>query len=202
MKKLILVRHVVTEDNMLSKLSGHIDSKISEEGKIQINKITDYLKNEKIDKIYTTTSSRTKETVKYLAEINNINIKESEFLKEINFGDFEGKDFKEIQKNYPDEFNKMISEGYEYRYPNGESLIDCYKRVSKEIKSILDDAEDNSITLICSHAGTIRNILTYLIADTFEYHWNFKINNASVSILEIDNEFTVIDRLNDTSFLK
>lgn len=202
MKKLILVRHVVTEDNMLSKLSGHIDSKISEEGKIQINKITDYLRNEKIDKIYTTTSTRTKETVKYLAEVNKIDIKESESLKEINFGDFEGKDFKEIQKNYPGEFNKMISEGYEYRYPNGESLIDCYERVSQKIKLILEDAEDNSTILICSHAGTIRNILTYLISDTFEYHWNFKINNASVSILEIDNGFTVIDKLNDTSFLK
>ena len=69
MKKLILVRHVLTEDNKLAKLSGHIDSKVSEEGKIQIEKITDFLSNEKIDKIYTTTSSRTKETAKCLAEI-------------------------------------------------------------------------------------------------------------------------------------
>ena len=202
MKKLILVRHVITNDNEHAKLSGHIDSKVSEQGKIQIEKLTDYLKNEKIDKIYTTTSSRTKETVKNLAEINNIEIQESEALKEINFGDFEGKDFKEIQKNYPDEFNKMVSQGYEYKYPNGESLIECYERVSKEIKLILECNEKDSTILVCSHAGTIRNILTCLISDTFEYHWNFKINNASVSIVEIDNGFSVIDRLNDTSFLK
>lgn len=202
MKKLILVRHVITNDNEHAKLSGHIDSKVSEQGKIQIEKLTDYLKNEKIDKIYTTTSSRTKETVKNLAEINNIEIQESEALKEINFGDFEGKDFKEIQKNYPDEFNKMVSQGYEYKYPNGESLIECYERVSKEIKLILECNEKDSTILVCSHAGTIRNILTCLISDTFEYHWNFKINNASVSIVEVDNGFSVIDRLNDTSFLK
>ena len=202
MKKLILVRHVVTDDNEHAKLSGHIDSKVSEQGKIQIEKLTDYLKNEKIDKIYTTTSSRTKETVKLLAQINKIDIQESEALKEINFGDFEGKDFKEIQKNYPDEFNKMISQGYEYKYPNGESLIECYERVSKEIKLILEYNGKDSTILVCSHAGTIRNILTCLISDTFEYHWNFKIDNASVSIVEVDNGFAVIDRLNDTSFLK
>jgi len=202
MKKLILVRHAITDDNELAKLSGHIDSRVSEEGKIQIEKLTDYLKSEKIDEIYTTTSSRTKDTVKYLAEINKIDIQESEALREINFGDFEGKDFKEIQKNYPDEFNKMINEGYEYKYPNGESLIECYERVSKEIKLILEDAQNNSTILICSHAGTIRNILTCLISDTFEYHWNFKIENASVSIVEVDNGFAVIDKLNDTSFLK
>lgn len=202
MKKLILVRHVLTEDNKLAKLSGHIDSKVSEEGKLQIKEITDFLKNEKIDKIYTTTSSRTKETVKYLAEINSIEVQESEDLKEISFGDFEGKDFKDIQKNYPDEFNKMIEEGYEYTYPNGESLIDCFERVSKEIQCILDDADENETILVCSHAGTIRNVLTYLISNTFEYHWNFKIDNASVSVVEIDNGFAVINKLNDTSFLK
>ena len=202
MKKLILVRHVLTEDNKLAKLSGHIDSKVSEEGKLQIKEITDFLKNEKIDRIYTTTSSRTKETVKDLAEINSIEVQESEDLKEISFGDFEGKDFNDIQKNYPDEFNKMIEEGYEYTYPNGESLIDCFERVSKEVQFILDDADENETILVCSHAGTIRNILTYLISNTFEYHWNFKIDNASVSIVEVDNGFAVISKLNDTSFLK
>ena len=96
----------------------------------------------------------------------------------------------------------MIKEGYEYRYPNGESLIDCYERVSKEIQLILDNAENNDTILICSHAGTIRNILTYLISHSHKYHWNFKIDNASVSVVEVDDGFAVIDRLNDTSFLK
>ena len=168
MKKLILVRHVLTEDNELAKLSGHIDSKVSEEGKKQIEKITEFLKDEKIDRIYTTTSSRTKETV----------------------------------KNFPDEFNKMIEQGYKYTYPNGESLIDCYERVSKETESILNETPEDNTILICSHAGTIRNILTYLISNTFEYHWNFKIDNASVSVVEVDNGFAVINKLNDTSFLK
>ena len=118
MKKLILVRQVLTEDNELAKLSGHIDSKVSEEGKKQIEKITEFLKYEEIDRIYTTTSSRTKETVKNLANINSIEIQQSEDLQEISFGDFEGKDFKEIQKNYPDEFNKMIEQVYKYTYPN------------------------------------------------------------------------------------
>ena len=33
MVKLILVRHALTVDNQKSRLSGHIDSSISEEGK-------------------------------------------------------------------------------------------------------------------------------------------------------------------------
>ena len=60
MIKLILVRHAITEDNKNKKLSGHIDSVLSEEGKNQIIELTEFLQSQSIDKIYTTTYSKTK----------------------------------------------------------------------------------------------------------------------------------------------
>lgn len=200
MVKLILVRHVLTVDNQKSRLSGHIDSSISEEGKEQIDKITNYLKDFDIDKIYTTTSSRTKDTVKKISELKSIEIIEKESLKEISFGDFEGLTFDEIKDKYPKEFQDMIEKGYEYKYPNGESLIDSYNRVCIELDNIISN-NDNRTILICSHGGTIRNIITYLISNSYKYHWNFKIDNGSVTILEIQDGFTVITAMNNTSFI-
>ncbi|WP_305304689.1 histidine phosphatase family protein [Romboutsia ilealis] len=200
MVKLILVRHALTVDNQKSRLSGHIDSSVSEEGKEQIDKITNYLKDFDIDKIYTTTSSRTKDTVKKLSELKSIEIIEKESLKEISFGDFEGLTFKEIENRYPEEFQDMIKKGYDYKYPNGESLIDSYNRVCTELDNIISDC-DNQTILICSHGGTIRNIITYLISNSYKYHWNFKIDNGSVTILEIQDGFTVITTMNNTSFI-
>ena len=197
MVKLILVRHALTVDNQKSRLSGHIDSSISEEGKEQIDKITNYLKDFDIDKIYTTTSSRTKDTVK---ELKSIEIIEKESLKEISFGDFEGLTFDEIKDKYPKEFQDMIEKGYEYKYPNGESLIDSYNRVCIELDNIISN-NDNRTILICSHGGTIRNIITYLISNSYKYHWNFKIDNGSVTILEVQDGFTVITAMNNTSFI-
>ena len=200
MVKLILVRHALTVDNQKSRLSGHIDSSISEEGKEQIDKITNYLKDFDIDKIYTTTSSRTKDTVKKLSELKSIEIIEKESLKEISFGDFEGLTFDEIKDKYPKEFQYMIEKGYEYKYPNGESLIDSYNRVCIELDNIISNNDDRTI-LICSHGGTIRNIITYLISNSYKYHWNFKIDNGSVTILEVQDGFTVITAMNNTSFI-
>lgn len=200
MVKLILVRHALTVDNQKSRLSGHIDSYISEEGKEQIDKITNYLKDFDIDKIYTTTSSRTKDTVKKLSELKSIEIIEKESLKEISFGDFEGLTFDEIKDKYPKEFQDMIEKGYEYKYPNGESLIDSYNRVCIELDNIISNNDDRTI-LICSHGGTIRNIITYLISNSYKYHWNFKIDNGSVTILEVQDGFTVITTMNNTSFI-
>lgn len=200
MVKLILVRHALTVDNQKSRLSGHIDSSISEEGREQIDKITNYLKDFDIDKIYTTTSSRTKDTVKKLSELKFIEIIEKESLKEISFGDFEGLTFDEIKDKYPKEFQDMIEKGYEYKYPNGESLIDSYNRVCIELDNIISN-NDNRTILICSHGGTIRNIITYLISNSYKYHWNFKIDNGSVTILEVQDGFTVIIAMNNTSFI-
>ncbi|RDY22778.1 histidine phosphatase family protein [Romboutsia maritimum] len=200
MVKLILVRHALTNDNQSNRLSGHIDSLISEKGKIQIEKITEFLKDIHIDRIYTTTSKRTKDTVKKLAQLKSLEIIENEFLKEISFGDFEGKTFDEIKVEYPNEFQKIINEGYEYKYPNGESLIDSYQRVVKEIDKIILDNKDSTV-LICSHGGTIRNLITYLITNSYKYHWNFRIDNASVTILEIEDGFTVINTMNNTNFI-
>ena len=200
MVKLILVRPALTVDNQKSRLSGHIDSSISEEGKEQIDKITNYLKDFDIDKIYTTTSSRTKDTVKKLSELKSIEIIEKESLKEISFGDFEGLTFDEIKDKYPKEFQDMIEKGYEYKYPNGESLIDSYNRVCIELDNIISNNDDRTI-LICSHGGTIRNIITYLISNSYKYHWNFKIDNGSVTILEVQDGFTVITAMNNTSFI-
>ena len=200
MVKLILVRHALTVDNQKSRLSGHIDSSISEEGKEKIDKITNYLNDFDIDKIYTTTSSRTKDTVKKLSELKSIEIIEKESLKEISFGDFEGLTFDEIKDKYPKEFQDMIEKGYEYKYPNGESLIDSYNRVCIELDNIISNNDDRTI-LICSHGGTIRNIITYLISNSYKYHWNFKIDNGSVTILEVQDGFTVITAMNNTSFI-
>lgn len=200
MTRLILVRHALTEDNQNARLSGHTDSSISKEGKIQIDKLTNYLKDTNIDKIFTTTSSRTKDTVSKIAQIKNLNIIEKDELREISFGDFEGLTFDEIKKNNPKEFEKIINDGYNYKYPNGESLIETYYRVSNEIDKIILENKNENI-LICSHGGTIRNIITHLLSGSYEFHWNFRIDNASVSILEIDNGFTVINTMNNTDFI-
>lgn len=195
MIKLILVRHGTTICNEEGVLSGFTDSKLSEKGKSQASNIAEYLKDENIDRIYTTPFSRTKETVKELAEIKNIQIEERNGLNEINFGDFESLSFKVIEEKYPEEFEKMIKEGVKYKYPNGESLEETFIRVKNEMKKIISENE-NSTVLICSHGGTIRNIISYLLCDDYKYHWNFRIDNGSITEIDVDNNFAVINKIN------
>jgi alpha-ribazole phosphatase len=201
MVRIILVRHGETDDNNNMKLSGHIDSELSSLGLSQSQKTTNLLKNYNIDFIYSSPSSRAIGTIKNLSKEKNLDIIINNDLKEINFGDFEGKTFKEIESSYSEEFDNMLRLGFDYKYPNGESLIEFHNRISLYIENIIKENRDKSI-LICTHAGVIRCILSHLLSKGHEYHWNFKIDNCSVSIIEIENNFAVIHKVNNTDHLR
>ena len=95
----------------------------------------------------------------------------------------------------------MIKEGFEYKYPNGESLIDTFHRIKNQIDIILEQNKNKSI-LICSHGGTIRNIISYLLCNDYKYHWNFRVDNGSITEIEVNNNFAVINKMNDTTYFK
>lgn len=201
MLTLILVRHAATGANEQKCFSGFNETPISEKGKKEIEGLTKTLVNYEIDAIYASPSTRALKTAEPIANQKSKTIQTAEELREIHFGDFEGMNFDAIDKAFPHEITKMIEQGDDYCYPNGESLVQSYKRTASKIDEIKIRHSGQTI-LICAHAGTIRNILTHLISKSHKLHWHFKIDNASLTLVTIENDFAVIERLNDTHFLQ
>lgn len=199
MKKLILVRHAKTQANDLGKLTGHSETILSKEGQVQVKKLSAYLCKYKIDSIYSSPMQRCLETVSDIAKRASIPIKVIDDFREINFGIFENHTFGEIKGLYPKEVDKMLKEGHTYIYPEGESVIDSYKRNIRAIELVLDGEEGQNI-LICAHAGTIRNLLSYFVISNYQAHWHFQIDNASVTIVEITDGFPVIKVMNNIDY--
>lgn len=202
MKRLVFIRHASTVANENGLLCGSMETDISEKGRLKIvclkDKIEKLKKEEdwKFSKIYVSESKRTEETVKDIADIENLDIKKIKDLGEIDFGDFEGKTFEWIRNEYPKEYDKLCREGFEYRYPNGENAIEAYEKNKRAVEHILEDMEDDSTAIICAHGGSIRNILSYMLCGKLENHWNFKIENAKITVLEYDYGFSVLTKLN------
>lgn len=94
-------------------------------------------------------------------------------LIEMNFGDFEGLTLEEIKDKNPEEVSKLFKHGFEYKFPNGESLM-IFTIELKLVFMILSQNHDNRIAIV-SHSGTIRCILSEIIGESYKYHWNFQI---------------------------
>ncbi|MEG0250427.1 MAG: histidine phosphatase family protein [Peptostreptococcus sp.] len=196
MKKLYLIRHAHTKDNELEKYSGYSDTDLSDTGKIQAEELNEFLKkNIEVDKIYTSILKRTGKTIGEYANSQNIEIEKLEGLNEMNFGIFDGLSLNEIKETYPDDYQNFMRGKIDFRFPEGEDVQEFYDRNINAFKKIVKDCEDVDTVMICAHMGTLRNIISYLLVDSFRLHWNIRIENATVTIIEFMGSFPVVKML-------
>lgn len=184
---IIMLRHGETEDN-LKRIFSRDDTKLTEKGICQISNSKILLEKMDYDDIYYSPLTRTVESKEI---IGLVGIKE-EKIREIDFGVFTGKTFKQILEIYPVETKKWIEDPIRYRVAKGENLIDVYDRIETFLNEII--ANNKNVLLIC-HDCVIRIILCWVF-DNPEYFFKFKIENGSISIISIDEGFKYIKRIN------
>ena len=190
MGKLILVRHGQTEMNAQNLYFGKLNPPLNDLGISQAYQAKEKLLNIDYDNIYSSPLERARQT----AEICNYLDKDIIFdsnLEEINFGIFEGLNFKGISEKYPNEVKKMKEDWKSYNYITGESPKEMFQRAISFLKT-LDYTKTN---LIVTHWGIINCIISYFISGSLDSYWKFKIQNASIVIFEGNFEFSYLTKL-------
>jgi len=186
--KLILVRHGETYENKEGIIQGHLNSILNETGKMQAEKLSERLKDEKIDIIYSSDLSRAHDTAKIVhkhhRESKLVITKE---LRERNNGVLEGK--------YGDNVD-WSRKDYEGRESNEELIIRAEKFLSKTFK------KHKGKTVMFSCHGGIGKAYVSLILDKNFKELDLKLENTSVSIFKIgENKNHEMLLLNDTKHL-
>ena len=197
MIKLILIRHPETDWNKQERYMGSADIPLNDKGKKQARAISGYFKNENISVIYSSKLKRALETAKLIARPHNLKVKEDERLNEIDFGEWEGMTFGQIQKKYPKLAKKYLTDPFSplnTKIPQGESWIEFRNRVNKALKRIL--AREKGVIAIVSHGGVNRVIICELLKIPFSHIWQIKQGNGAINTIEIYDNTNVISLLN------
>ena len=105
-------------------------------------------------------------------------------LIEINFGDWELKDWSLINKI---EREKWLHDFVNFRCPNGESYLDLYKRATDFFEDLVKESYKK--VAIITHGGIIRSILSYILDIPLKKSFSIQIYYGSVSkiVLSQDN---------------
>ncbi|OGG39972.1 hypothetical protein A2116_01740 [Candidatus Jorgensenbacteria bacterium GWA1_49_17] len=147
----ILVRHGQALSNLTHKVTGWAEDKKNNAhltlfGRIQIEKLAKKLGKTKVDYIYSSDVTRTKETEKILADVfKDEKVYFDKRLREINTGVFGGRHDSEYHAYYSSDLEKFTK-----RPPEGESLTDLRKRLF-EFVSEIEEKHDNKTIVIVSH---------------------------------------------------
>src|SRR5437773_7063243 len=103
-----LVRHGSPE-GIDGRCYGRHDAPLSSEGITQARRVAQQLASEPISHIYSSTLRRALETARIVAEPHELNIQTVRELEEINFGDFEGMTYQDIQERSPEIFESWMT---------------------------------------------------------------------------------------------
>jgi len=197
----LLVRHGETKWNALGKFQGCMDIDLSDEGIFQANFLRDRLENT-FDYIYASPLRRALDTANIICSNMDINPQLEPALREINFGEWEGLNIKEIQELYPDNFKIWRDDKIDSPLCGGDLSIRLVSLRAKEgILNLVHKHKDKKIIIVC-HGGIIKAGLIGLFDwDMTMYH---KINLGNTSICKLsftDNLYPRLVTLNDTSHL-
>ncbi|GAI25191.1 unnamed protein product [marine sediment metagenome] len=200
MSKLLLVRHGNTKLNSAERLWGQTDAELSAEGVGQAERLRDRLATQKIDVIYASNLQRASATAKIIVSSHQVDIVTCPELREINFGKIEGLTFKEVSQLYPEVAEAWSKRSLTLKYPGGESVAELNNRVSKFLERLEKHTPEETI-LIVAHSAPLRMLICHLLGiDT--RHWRqFRLDLASLSILDTYPLGAILNLLNDVSHL-
>lgn len=182
-----MIRHGETEDN-LKKVYSRDSTSLTKKGIDQVLDAKKILSEYDYEKVYYSPLKRAVQTLKYLG----LEGEEDTRIREINFGIFTGKTFREISNIYPEETKLWINDIYHYQIPQGESLCNVYERVVDFMEGL---CELDKSSLLIAHDSIIRLALCWVFENPL-YFFRFKVDTGSITTISVDDGYKYIRKLN------
>ena len=189
MTEILFIRHGETDCNKKHLYYGHLNPSLNKTGISQLKNTKKKLEkmNEKIDIVFSSDLKRCRESLELLKINKNIKTYFSEELRELNFGNIEGKTYKEIENKFPHYIDEMKNNWRHFKTEGGESLTDLQKRIVKKIDKIKNEHQNKKI-LIVAHSGVIQSLISYYLFNNLDGYWQFKLDNGSITKMTVMND--------------
>jgi len=175
--RLYIARHGETDWNVLHLLQGWTDRPLNETGRRQAVALADTLEGIRLDAIYSSTLSRSRDTARTVAG-STMTVKSLDGLRERNYGHFQG------GSDTAPEYLKR-SDDWTDRLDDGESLNQLLARSRDSLTQIRREHPSGNV-LIVAHRITNQMLLRALLDLTPEQTVKIVQDNDEVYLIELD----------------
>ena len=198
--RIFLVRHGATILTAEDRFAGATDVPLSDEGREQVRRLAERLKDDGITAIYTSPLGRTVETASILAEPRLLDLQTRDGLREISHGRWEQMTRREVETQYPEEAAAWDEDPYTFAPVGGESGLAVTARALPVLMEIVRQHPAANV-LVVSHKATIRLLLSSLLGfDPRRYRDNLDQSPAALNIVDFRDPVRArLTLFNDTS---
>lgn len=187
--RLILVRHGETNWNREGRFQGQIDIPLNSNGHAQAEAARGFLQNVSIQKAYSSSMSRPRETAEGILKSHpGIAITQTDGLMEIGHGLWEGKLESEIKADWGDLLEQWKHAPETVQMPEGETIQDVWKRSVDSWSSIASSLDPAETALVVAHDAVNKTILCHLLGLRPADIWSVKQGNGGVTVVDMPSE--------------
>jgi alpha-ribazole phosphatase len=147
--RLILVRHCEPQEDARGLCYGRLDIGLSDAGREHAERLAATLKRREWDAVYSSPRLRARET----AVAVNRDVVIDDGLREIDFGELEGRSYDEIAATDPELYRAWMERPTTVSFPGGESFADLKVRALEALERIRAAHE---AAVVVTHGGVLR----------------------------------------------
>ncbi|MDZ7878325.1 MAG: alpha-ribazole phosphatase [Saprospiraceae bacterium] len=137
------------------------------------------------DALFSSPLQRCQKLADFLGETWSMKPQFDDLLKEMNFGDWENKAWKDIPNS---ELNPWMADFVNIATPNGECYDDLHQRTHFFIEKCLE--HDLKSIVIVTHAGNIRSFMSYALGLPLENSFRIHLDYGAMAALVLSTEKT------------
>ena len=197
---MVLVRHGQSTWNRVHRIQGQLDPPLSEEGRRQAERLGRRLAEHRFAAAYTSDLQRAFETARIAGAAAHFEAQPLPGLREIFLGEWEGLSSEEIGVRYPQVWARWVEEPDWDLVPGGEGASAFEARVDRALDEIAARHVGERV-LVVTHGGVIQVALHRIVGRPSRGIFLFKIQNASISLIERRGARAVVAGVNDVAHL-
>ncbi len=178
MTVIYLVRHGRTNDSG-KRITGYRPGiHLNDQGLRQASQAAEFLNQFPIRAVYASPLERSMETASTIAAELKLRVHPLDFLKEINFGDYQGKGEELLKDPLWQMFQREPSSA---AFPNGESVQQAQIRIVDGINKLTQSHSENDEVVCVSHCEVLRLALANLLHIPLNHYMKLTIDTGSIS---------------------
>ena len=153
-----LIRHGETQWNRQKKIQGQTDTRLSREGRTQVQLWAERLKEIGWDRILTSDLRRARQTAEIINSELRQPVRMDSRLREQDWGSWTGLTVRQLRAAYPAAVAAQEAAGWNFQPPGGESRREVLQRSRLGLLEAADRCPGRRI-LVVTHAGVIKCLI-------------------------------------------
>lgn len=196
--RVYLVRHGQVDGHQEKRYNGQGDVLLTGQGQLQSSQTAQYLASVPLDAVYSSDLERCLYCARLIAGQHQLEPVAEEALREVHVGEWEGRTWEELKKDYPSQWQQRINDLAHFRIPGGESLTDTASRVRPVLERVMQRHAGGHVAIV-AHGGVNRIILLDAIGAPLQRAFAIEQDYGCINIIDyLDDGQTLVRLMNST----